>query len=99
MSATPALPHNVTLTVPFPSTHLASIAQKVLSVDRELKPNECRKAFTVREGNSPDSQAELIVTIDAISARVLRTSVSSIFDFLALVVETMEAFGDQDASV
>ncbi|KAI8915291.1 transcription factor Pcc1-domain-containing protein, partial [Powellomyces hirtus] len=77
-----------TIRVPFPSQRLAEVAQKVLSVDREVKPNECSKEFTVED-------AFLVVCIRAVSVRVLRTSASAFFDFVALVANTMEAFGDE----
>ncbi|KNC95867.1 uncharacterized protein SPPG_08731 [Spizellomyces punctatus DAOM BR117] len=83
------LAHTVTINIPFPDTRLATIAQQVLSVDKELKAAECQKEMNV-EGTS------LVVTIRGVSVRVVRTAVSSFLDFAGLVVNTMEAFGEDE---
>ncbi|KAI9004137.1 transcription factor Pcc1-domain-containing protein [Gaertneriomyces semiglobifer] len=75
------------LSIPFPTSHHANIARQVLSVERELKPSECQKTLTVN-GTS------LVIEINAISARVLRTSSSSILEMVGLVVDTMGEFGE-----
>lgn len=48
--------HNIyitsrTLTIPFPSSQLASIAQKVLKVDKELKTEQVERIITADETN------------------------------------------------
>ncbi|XP_012670016.2 L antigen family member 3-like [Clupea harengus] len=74
------------LDVPFPSEREASIALNSLSPDREPRKGGITKEL-VAVGNV------LSVRWTADEARVLRVSVGSFLDHLALVLETMEAFG------
>ncbi|KAJ7988412.1 hypothetical protein DPEC_G00323280 [Dallia pectoralis] len=74
------------LDVPFPSTREASIALQSLVPDREPRKGGISKEITV-------SGSTLSVRWRADESRILRVSVGSFMDHLALVMETMEAFG------
>lgn len=74
--------------IPFPSAREAEIAYNSLRVDisREPRKDQMSKTLTVSEN-------VLSVHFTATEARFLRTAVSSFFDFLTLVVRTMDEFG------
>ncbi|KAI1904984.1 hypothetical protein AGOR_G00011290 [Albula goreensis] len=74
------------LLVPFPSSREASIALQSLSPDREPRKGGISKELSAA-GNA------LSVKWTADEARILRVSVGSFLDHLALVLETMEEFG------
>ena len=38
--------NNRTLTIPFPSSRLASVAERVLNVDKELKSDQVKRSIT-----------------------------------------------------
>ncbi|KAL7848195.1 hypothetical protein AOLI_G00229130 [Acnodon oligacanthus] len=75
-----------TLEVPFPSQREASIAVQSLFPDREPRKGGITKTLSV-------SANILSVKWTAEEARILRVSVGSFLDNLALVMETMDAFG------
>ncbi|XP_053371764.1 L antigen family member 3-like isoform X1 [Clarias gariepinus] len=75
-----------TIEVPFPSQKELSIALQSLSPDME--PG---KGGTIKTVNATANA--LSVKWNAVEARSLRVSVGSFLDHLALVMETMEAFG------
>ncbi|KAI9106220.1 transcription factor Pcc1-domain-containing protein [Phlyctochytrium arcticum] len=81
------LAHIVTLRIPFPSPDLATVAQKALQVDRDLKAHESTRELNV-DGNV------LVVVIRAVSIKILRTMVSGFLDFALLLTNTMGAFAD-----
>ncbi|XP_076614078.1 L antigen family member 3-like [Chaetodon auriga] len=74
------------LDVPFPSSREAAIALRSLSPDREPRKGGISKQLSV-------SGRTLSVRWSADEARILRVSVNSFLDHLALVVETMDMFG------
>lgn len=74
------------LDVPFPSSREAAIALRSLSPDREPRKGGISKQLSV-------SGRTLSVRWSADEARILRVSVNSFLDHLALVVETMDKFG------
>ncbi|XP_071817072.1 EKC/KEOPS complex subunit LAGE3-like [Apostichopus japonicus] len=80
--------HACEIQIPFPSAKEADIAYNSLRVDisREPRKDQMSKELTV-------SDNILNVHFTATEARFLRTAVSSFFDFLNLVVKTMEEFG------
>ncbi|XP_033863079.3 L antigen family member 3-like [Acipenser ruthenus] len=88
-----AAPHSETLhfelTVPFPSNRLAQIAHGSLSPDAEPRKGGISKELRVTDNN-------LNVFWCAEEARILRVSVGSFLDHLALVLETMQAFGPSE---
>ncbi|XP_062870653.1 L antigen family member 3-like [Trichomycterus rosablanca] len=75
----------LTLEVPFPSQREVSIAIQSLCPDREPRTGTTK---TLRVSSNT-----LSVKWTADEARILRVSVGSFLDHLALVMETMEAFG------
>ncbi|XP_072514623.1 L antigen family member 3-like [Salminus brasiliensis] len=75
-----------TVEVPFPSQREASIAVQSLFPDREPRKGGITKTLSV-------SANILSVKWTADEARVLRVAVASFLDHLALVMETMDAFG------
>jgi EKC/KEOPS complex subunit PCC1/LAGE3 len=86
------------INIPFPTTHLASIALKVLSVDKELSPLVHRKLALVSSPpiSLPSKPSEtsdrvvLNVVYTATTNRMLRVSVNGFFESLRLVVQVME---------
>ncbi|XP_066498485.1 L antigen family member 3-like [Hoplias malabaricus] len=79
-------PLEFTLEIPFPSEREASIAARSLSPDPEPRKGGISKALSVSDGG-------LSVKWTADEARILRVSVNSFLDHLALVLETMDEFG------
>eukprot|EP00727_Mastigamoeba_balamuthi_P011194 m51a1_g6698 hypothetical protein (729) ;mRNA; r:86654-90537 len=63
----------------------AEIVCNSLSVDKELRRDVVRRTFT-------HSGRSLFVTFESLDAKALRTSVSSMFDFLALATEAVNLF-------
>ncbi|XP_064614498.1 EKC/KEOPS complex subunit Lage3-like [Liolophura sinensis] len=78
--------HIVDLRVPFPDVRQAEIACNTLSVDQEPRRGGATKTINT-EGNI------LCLKICAAEAKVLRVSLNSFLDHLALVVETIDQFG------
>ncbi|XP_041037399.1 L antigen family member 3-like [Carcharodon carcharias] len=74
------------LSVPFPSVLEAQIALGSLMPDSEPRKGGISKALSLRG-------SELRVHWEAEEARILRVSVSSFLDHLALVLQTMDRFG------
>ncbi|GCB84716.1 hypothetical protein scyTo_0025465, partial [Scyliorhinus torazame] len=74
------------LCVPFPSALEAQIALGSLAPDLEPRKGGISKVLSVRD-------CQLRVHWEADEARILRVSVSSFLDHLALVLETMDRFG------
>ncbi|KAJ8260721.1 hypothetical protein COCON_G00164440 [Conger conger] len=74
------------LLVPFPSAREANIALQSLLPDREPRKGGISKELSV-------SDNAMSVKWTADEARILRVSVGSFLDHLALVLETMEEFG------
>ncbi|XP_068430955.1 L antigen family member 3-like [Clinocottus analis] len=73
------------LDVPFPSHREAVIAMRSLSPDREPRKGGISKQLAL-------TGSTLTVKWSADEARILRVSVNSFLDHLALVMETMQAF-------
>lgn len=71
--------------VQFLSAEHAALAARVLAVDDELQPERASKTFTV-------SGSELVATLSASEARVLRVVISSFFDMAAVVARTLAEF-------
>ncbi|KAG7322469.1 hypothetical protein KOW79_013815 [Hemibagrus wyckioides] len=79
----------LTIEVPFPSQREVSIALQSLSPDHEPRTGGTIKSLSA-------SANALSVKWNAVKARSLRVSVSSFLDHLALVMETMDTFGQPD---
>ncbi|KAG2186226.1 hypothetical protein INT43_002664 [Umbelopsis isabellina] len=73
------------LEIPFPTPRLAEIAQRALSVDKELKGDQVKRSISVEDNM-------LKVDFDCISVRMLRVSTTSFFEMLTMVTNTMEMF-------
>ncbi|KAI9220870.1 transcription factor Pcc1-domain-containing protein [Blastocladiella britannica] len=83
-----ALPHSLSVSIPFPTADLARIAAAVLAVDRPLKPTEAIATYAA----DPNDDAVLIINASASSLKMLRTSVNSILEQLISVTNTMVEF-------
>ncbi|KAJ1643925.1 hypothetical protein LPJ64_004357 [Coemansia asiatica] len=80
--------HSTTLTIPFATADLATIALSSLAVDREISEGKVRRTLTAQEN-------KLIVTFDADTLRMLRVSINGFMDSLILVAKTLESFANK----
>ncbi|KAJ2493701.1 hypothetical protein IWW37_000332 [Coemansia sp. RSA 2050] len=80
-----ALPHTLTLKVPFADARLAGIAKRSLMVDRELSEGKVSRKIGTQD-------SMLIATFSADTLRMLRVSVNGFMDSLILVSKTLDAF-------
>lgn len=78
-----------TLHIPFPSTHLASIAQLALSVDAELSPL-VRRSFSVVAPEGSSELSVLQVNYAATTNRMLRVAVNGFIESIGVVVGVMK---------
>lgn len=76
----------VDLSVPFPSAREAEVAYQVLRVDKEPSRSEVTKKLTLNNNL-------LEVSFSGKEARKVRVGLTSFFDNLLLVVETIQQFG------
>jgi len=74
------------LSVDYGNAEWASVVCHALQVDKELKEDLVRKSLST-------NGTVLLVSFAAKSPRMLRTSVSSFYDFLTLVTQTVSQFG------
>ncbi|XP_043804241.1 EKC/KEOPS complex subunit Lage3 [Apis laboriosa] len=77
---------NVNLLIPFPSSREAEIAYQVLRVDTEPSRSSISKSLKL------DNNL-LQIEISGTEARKVRVAVTSFFDSIILVTETMQLFG------
>ncbi|XP_031827408.1 EKC/KEOPS complex subunit LAGE3 [Nomia melanderi] len=77
---------NVNLSIPFPSLREAEIAYQVLRVDKEPSRGSVSKELTL------DNNL-LQLVISGTEARKVRVALTSFFDNLILVTETIQRFG------
>ena len=92
--------HSVSLVLPFPDRESALTLQQAISVDKELKPKEVRKEFSIltpTHSSTSDEEAEqraveMRVRILATTVRQLRLSVNAFLEDAALVCRTMGQF-------
>lgn len=84
--------HSVSLVLPFPDRQSALTLQQSISVDKELKPKEVRKEFTILTRSSSSATVELGVKIFATTVRQLRLSVNAFLEDASLVCRTMAEF-------
>jgi EKC/KEOPS complex subunit PCC1/LAGE3 len=78
----PLLIYHSTLSIPFPTPHLASTAQRALSVDAELSPL-VRRSFEVKDDI-------LQVNYAATTNRMLRVAVNGFIESVGVVVGVMK---------
>lgn len=76
----------VDISVPFPSTRQAEIAYQVLRVDKEPSRGGVTKKLTLKDNL-------LEVSFSGTEARKVRVGLTSFFESLLLVTETIERFG------
>jgi len=76
----------VDLSVPFPSAREAEVAYQVLRVDKEPSRSGVTKTLTLNDNL-------LEVSFSGKEARKVRVGLTSFFDNLSLVTETIEKFG------
>uniref|UniRef100_A0A0B6ZCT3 L antigen family member 3 n=1 Tax=Arion vulgaris TaxID=1028688 RepID=A0A0B6ZCT3_9EUPU len=74
------------LLVPFPSVREAEIAHGSLSVDKEPRRGGVKRTMEVHDN-------VVHVHFEAQECRTLRVSISSFFEHLKLVTQTLESFG------
>ncbi|KAF1945988.1 Pcc1-domain-containing protein [Clathrospora elynae] len=90
-------PCTLTLHIPFPSTHLASTAQRALSVDAELSPL-VRRAFSIVAPKAQASSSQtanedksvLQVNYAATTNRMLRVAVNGFVESAGVVIGVMK---------
>ena len=78
-----------TLHIPFPSNHLATTAQRALSVDAELSPL-VRRAFHLAGSDKEEEQNVLVVDYAATTNRMLRVAVNGFFESVGVVIGVMK---------
>jgi tRNA threonylcarbamoyladenosine modification (KEOPS) complex Pcc1 subunit len=71
--------------VPCSSSRIAQLLLNVLDVDKEIAPDKITRTMRV-EGS------ELVVTIEASEARLLRASMASFFDMAMVAMRTLCEF-------
>lgn len=84
--------HSVSLVLPFPDRQSALTLQQSISVDKELKPKEVRKEFSILPPSASSETVELGVQIFATTVRQLRLSVNAFLEDASLVCRTMAEF-------
>ncbi|CAO3668029.1 unnamed protein product [Rhizopus stolonifer] len=77
--------NTVTLEIPFSNERLATVAARVLNVDKELKPNQVKRIISTKENM-------LLVRFECYTTKMLRVSVNSFLEYLIMVTRTMDAF-------
>lgn len=80
---------NSTLSIPFPSPHLATTAQRALSVDAELSPL-VRRSFQLTSRPNSTEQNVLQVNYAATTNRMLRVAVNGFFESVGVVIGVMK---------
>ncbi|GMM27961.1 chromatin DNA-binding EKC/KEOPS complex subunit [Martiniozyma asiatica (nom. inval.)] len=81
----PTFNFHLTLTIPFESEEHAKIAQKTLSPDPVLKPQELRVTYATKTQN-------LIIKFDGISNRAIRVSANNTMENIKTIMECFENF-------
>jgi EKC/KEOPS complex subunit PCC1/LAGE3 len=78
-----------TLSIPFPSTHLASTAQRALSVDAELSPLVRR---SIQLASNPEASGDSILQVNyaATTNRMLRVAVNGFIESVGVVIGVMK---------
>ncbi|KAH8722540.1 transcription factor Pcc1-domain-containing protein [Phaeosphaeriaceae sp. PMI808] len=82
-------PYTLTLTIPFPSQHLASTALRALSVDAELSPL-VRRSFELTQTTDSSQDDVLQVNYAATTNRMLRVAVNGFIESVGVVIGVMK---------
>ncbi|KAI8984611.1 CTAG/Pcc1 family [Mycotypha africana] len=77
--------NKIFIEIPFKDERLASIAQRVMNVDQELKTDQVHRVITY-QGNI------LQIQFECYNTKMLRVAVNSFLEYLTMVTRTMEAF-------
>ncbi|XP_033162835.1 uncharacterized protein LOC117142763 [Drosophila mauritiana] len=80
-------PNESIIRVPFATPRLAEIAYKVVSVDQEPRRNFVKKTLSLEND-------VLVVHFQADQVKSLRTAITSFFECLLLLQDTINQFGD-----
>lgn len=83
--------HSLTIRIPFSSEEHATIAKRVIDVDRELQVQAVKRTLAV-EGNI------LVASFQTLTVRLARLTANSFLENIDLVARTLGEFGD-DAAV
>ncbi|KAI8384014.1 CTAG/Pcc1 family [Blakeslea trispora] len=73
------------LEIPFANERLASIAQQVMNVDKELKTDQVNRVITSKENI-------LQVQFECYNTKMLRVAVNSFLEYLTMVTRTMDVY-------
>ncbi|KAL5415742.1 hypothetical protein PMIN03_002518 [Paraphaeosphaeria minitans] len=87
-SAPQDFPCTLTLSIPFPTAHLARTASQALAVDAELSPL-VRRSFSTTSDRSSSDETILRVDYAATTNRMLRVAVNGFFESLGVVLGVM----------
>ncbi|WFD32545.1 low-specificity L-threonine aldolase [Malassezia sp. CBS 17886] len=88
--------YHVTVRVPCVTEDAAGVIDRVLSVDRELRPHDIEKTLEVTR--EEDGTSTLLITMHATTLRHLRLSLNACLDNTALILRTLDVFSE-DGSV
>ncbi|ORZ11200.1 CTAG/Pcc1 family [Absidia repens] len=77
--------HQLQIDIPFPSAKLATIAMRVLSVDKELKTDQVKRTLECDD-------ALLKIHFASVSAKMLRVSSNSFLEMVLMVTRTMDQY-------
>ncbi|OQV11844.1 hypothetical protein BV898_13897 [Hypsibius exemplaris] len=86
MSCASAFDATLTIEIPFPSSEIAEIVFRTLSVDREPPRGNVRKELAL-SGNT------LTAVLIARDPKNLRTAANKFLDYVKLTVDTINRFG------
>ncbi|OBZ85844.1 EKC/KEOPS complex subunit PCC1 [Choanephora cucurbitarum] len=77
--------NKIFIEIPFPDERLASIAQQVMNVDKELKTDQVKRVISSKDNL-------LQVRFECYNTKMLRVAVNSFLEYLTMVTRTMDAF-------
>ncbi|KAL3237565.1 chromatin DNA-binding EKC/KEOPS complex subunit PCC1 [Nakaseomyces bracarensis] len=77
------LTHTLNLRIPFETERHARIAQRVLSPDPILRPEDFQVDYTTHD-------TTLLINFQSIDDRVLRVGVSSVIDSIKSIIESID---------
>ncbi|KAI8376706.1 CTAG/Pcc1 family [Choanephora cucurbitarum] len=77
--------NKIFIEIPFPNERLASIAQQVMNVDKELKTDQVKRVISSKDNL-------LQVQFECYNTKMLRVAVNSFLEYLTMVTRTMDAF-------
>ncbi|KDN52656.1 hypothetical protein K437DRAFT_220232, partial [Tilletiaria anomala UBC 951] len=89
--------------IPYPTHEDAELVRKVITVDRELKPHEVRKEWSVEDAPQATASSDtapvgtgagaiLKIMIHAATTRSMRLNVNAVLEDIALITRSIAAF-------